>query len=178
MAVLVKGGWRVINSDMKLYLLRHAEAAEGTPDAERSLTRKGIEQSKAMGRFLAVRKVQFDAAFTSPLVRAVETAEWVLKEMDGRKKQVKLEKTDRLLNEMSWRGFEAWLKELSGFSKVLMVGHNPSLSEHLAHLLQCRSMASLTLPKGALAVVRLDGTQATLKLFITPKQTGFWEEEE
>jgi phosphohistidine phosphatase len=161
---------------MKIYLLRHAEAAEGTPDAERPLTRKGILQSKAMGQFLAARGVKFDAAFTSPLVRAVETAELVLEEMQGKKKGVKLQKTDHLLNECSTREFEAWLKDLAGFNKVLMVGHNPSLSLHLARLLHTHSPAAVTLPKGALAVVRLEGGQGVLKLFLTPKQTGLMEE--
>ncbi len=161
---------------MKIYLLRHAEAAEGTPDAERPLTQKGIAQSRAMGRFLAERGVKFDAAFTSPLVRAVETAEYVLEELQGKKKGAKLQKTDYLLNETSTRAFEAWLKELAGLNKVLMVGHNPSLSLHLARLLQTHTPATVTLPKGALAVVRLDAGQAVLKLFLTPKQTGFMEE--
>jgi phosphohistidine phosphatase len=161
---------------MKLYLLRHAEAADGVPDAERPLTAKGIAQSKAVGQFLAERGVKFDAAFTSPLVRAVETAELVLEEMQGKKKGVKLQKTDHLLNECGTREFEVWLKELARYDKVLMVGHNPTLSLHLARLLHVQSPVSVTLSKGALAVVRLEGAQAVLKLFITPKQTGFMAE--
>lgn len=161
---------------MKLYLLRHAEAADGMPDAERPLTAKGIAQSRAIGEFLAERGVKFDAAFTSPLVRAVETAELVLEELQGKKKGLPLHKTNHLLNECSTREFEAWLKELTRWDKVLLVGHNPSLSLHLARLLQVTSPVAVTLPKGALAVVRLDGAQAVLKLWITPKQTGFLDE--
>ncbi|MCX8156295.1 MAG: phosphohistidine phosphatase SixA [Verrucomicrobiae bacterium] len=161
---------------MKLYLLRHAEAAEGTPDAGRPLTQKGIAQSRAIGQFLAGRGIKLDAAFTSPLVRAVETAEYVLEELQRGKKGLKLHKTDHLLNECSTREFEAWLKELSRFDKVLMVGHNPSLSLHLARLLHVQSPATVSLPKGGLAVVRLEGAQAVLKLFLTPKQTGLLKE--
>lgn len=166
------------NCCMKLYLLRHAEAAEGSPDAKRPLTRKGIEQSKAIGRFLAARKTQFDAVFTSPLVRAVETTEYVLEMLGDRKKGVKIQKTDALLNDSTTHEFDAWLKKLTTFKKVLMVGHNPSLSLHLARWLQTRSPVSVTMSKGGLAVVKWDGPQAVLKLFITPKQTCFLEDDE
>jgi phosphohistidine phosphatase len=158
--------------------LRHAEAADGMSDDIRPLTRKGQDQACAMGTFLAERGIAFDAAFTSPLVRAVETAEIVLALTQGKKSQVKLQTTDRLLNETGARQFEAWLKELGDCKEVLLVGHNPSLTERVARLLGAQASASLDLSKGALAVVKLDrALGASLKMYLTPKQTGFMKED-
>ena len=61
--------------------MRHAHALDGDDDAARPLSPRGREQSKAMAGFLADAGVKFEAAFTSPLVRAHQTAEIVLREM-------------------------------------------------------------------------------------------------
>ncbi len=58
-----------------IWLLRHAEAEEGSPDAERPLTERGREQAVAAGRALANMGVPIHACVTSPKVRAAQTAE-------------------------------------------------------------------------------------------------------
>jgi phosphohistidine phosphatase len=60
---------------MKLYLVRHAEAAPGDPDELRPLTAEGRAQARALGEGLAGDGVRVDALLTSPLLRARETAE-------------------------------------------------------------------------------------------------------
>jgi phosphohistidine phosphatase len=57
-----------------IWLLRHGDAADGTPDAERPLTAKGEEQARNAG--LALRKlgVPIGACISSPRVRARDTA--------------------------------------------------------------------------------------------------------
>jgi phosphohistidine phosphatase len=62
---------------VRLILVRHAEAAPGTPDADRRLTPHGRDQARALGRRLADERVRPDALLTSPLARAIETAELV-----------------------------------------------------------------------------------------------------
>src|SRR2546423_15168199 len=57
-----------------IWLLRHGEAAEGSPDSERPLTAKGEEQSRAAGLALAALGAKLDACLTSPKVRAHDTA--------------------------------------------------------------------------------------------------------
>jgi phosphohistidine phosphatase len=57
-----------------LWLLRHGDAADGSPDAERPLTKKGERQSRAAGRALKRLGVEIDACLTSPKVRAADTA--------------------------------------------------------------------------------------------------------
>ncbi len=58
---------------MHLILVRHAKAAPGSPDASRPLTKSGREAAAMLGELLAERRP--DAVLTSPLRRALETAE-------------------------------------------------------------------------------------------------------
>jgi phosphohistidine phosphatase len=60
---------------MRLYLVRHAEAAPGEPDEQRRLTARGRETARALGRMLRQTGVELDAVLTSPLLRARETGE-------------------------------------------------------------------------------------------------------
>ena len=57
-----------------IWLLRHGEAADGSPDAERPLTEKGERQSRAAGAALKALGVDLAACLTSPKVRAYDTA--------------------------------------------------------------------------------------------------------
>jgi phosphohistidine phosphatase len=59
---------------VRLYIVRHAEAAPDSPDELRALTPGGHEQARALGRRLADEGVRPDAILTSPLLRARETA--------------------------------------------------------------------------------------------------------
>src|SRR3954471_21113143 len=56
-----------------IWLLRHGEAEEGSPDAERPLTDKGEHQSRAAGAALKRLGVRPDACLTSPKLRAADT---------------------------------------------------------------------------------------------------------
>jgi phosphohistidine phosphatase len=57
-----------------IWLLRHGEAADGSPDAERPLTDKGERQARAAGAALKALGVEPAVCLTSPKVRAYETA--------------------------------------------------------------------------------------------------------
>jgi phosphohistidine phosphatase SixA len=58
---------------VRLYLVRHAEAAQGEPDDLRPLTAAGRAAARALGERLAADG-RFDAVLCSPLLRARETA--------------------------------------------------------------------------------------------------------
>jgi phosphohistidine phosphatase len=60
---------------MRLYLVRHAEAAPGEPDELRPLTPEGRSQARALGERLAADGVEVDALLTSPLLRARQTGD-------------------------------------------------------------------------------------------------------
>jgi phosphohistidine phosphatase len=59
---------------MRLVLVRHAEAAPGTPDELRTLTPEGHEQARRLGDRLRADGIEPDAVLSSPLLRARETA--------------------------------------------------------------------------------------------------------
>jgi phosphohistidine phosphatase len=58
---------------MRLVLVRHAEAAPGSPDELRTLTAEGTEQARQLGDRLRAHGIEPDAVLTSPLLRARET---------------------------------------------------------------------------------------------------------
>jgi phosphohistidine phosphatase len=60
---------------MRLYLVRHAEAAPGEPDELRALTPEGRRQAQELGDRLQADGVEPDAILTSPLLRARETGD-------------------------------------------------------------------------------------------------------
>jgi phosphohistidine phosphatase len=101
-----------------LWLLRHAEAADGFPDDERPLTERGILQSEAAGRAMGRLGVHIDACLTSPKLRAVQTAELACAPLGV---DVTVERR------LSGEPFDA-LDLAAGLGDVLLVGHDPSFS--------------------------------------------------
>ncbi len=57
-----------------IWLLRHGDAAEGSPDESRPLTERGEEQARTAGLALARLGVRVELCLSSPRVRALETA--------------------------------------------------------------------------------------------------------
>ena len=154
---------------MKLYFLRHAEAVDGPDDADRPLAARGKKNAREVGRFLQRAVIEFDAAYSSPLMRAKQTAEIVLEACGS----AELEIADALLNATSPAQFEEWLKNLPEAKHVLLVGHAPSLAERVRQLLGIANTETLKLPKGGLACLETDDRRAAaLKLFVTPKLLG------
>jgi phosphohistidine phosphatase len=101
-----------------LWLLRHAEAADGTPDDERPLTDRGVRQATDAGLALAALQAQIDACLASPKVRARQTAQLACRPL-GLDVEI-----DRRL---SGEPFE--VEDLvAGRGDVLLVGHDPSFS--------------------------------------------------
>jgi phosphohistidine phosphatase len=157
---------------MRLYFLRHAEAVDGMDDAARALSARGREQSREVARLRAGGTIAFDAAYSSPLVRARQTAEIVLG-VCGTLNPDRLEIVDALLNETNARQFEGWLRGLPDAKHVLLVGHSPSLGARVRSLIGVNDETGLDLPKGGLACVKTaDGRQGELKFFVTPRILG------
>src|SRR5471030_289331 len=101
-----------------LWLLRHAEAVEGTPDDERPLTERGTMQAEAAGWALQQLGVTIDACLSSPKLRAVQTAQLACAPLGV---EVTVER--RLAGEP----FD--VSELvAGLGEVLLVGHDPSFT--------------------------------------------------
>jgi phosphohistidine phosphatase len=120
-----------------LWLLRHAEAAEGAPDDERPLTERGFQSAEAAGRALAYLGETIDACLSSPKLRAVQTAERACEPLGV---EVRIEPR------LSGEPFD--LPELTaGLGNVLLVGHDPSFSMTLHDI----TGAQARLKKGGLA---------------------------
>jgi len=120
-----------------IWLLRHGEAAEGSPDSERPLTPKGEEQSRFAGVALAKLGVTLEACLTSPKVRAYDTARLACEAL-GVEPQ----------NEPRLAGGPFDPEELAGdMETVLLVGHDPdfSMAVHKA------TGAQVRMKKGGLA---------------------------
>ena len=115
---------------MNLYLLRHAEAEPGEPDATRNLTRKGEKQVEHLAAYLRKHEVELDMAeiWHSPLVRAVQTAELLAKELDL---DLPLLEAPGLRPEEDPRPMA--LRLACARKSVLVVGHNP----HFEGLASC-----------------------------------------
>jgi phosphohistidine phosphatase len=152
---------------MMLYLMRHADAMEGADDEARPLSPKGRTQARAMGRFFKRSGIRFTSAFSSPLARARQTAELMLEScQQGAAKLVR--DAEELRNEASREQFHRWLSHLPKVDVVLMVGHMPSMSSHLAELLEGKRDGPFDLAKGAIAGIEHRGHGWCLRFFIEP----------
>jgi phosphohistidine phosphatase len=101
-----------------LWLLRHAEAADGGPDDGRPLTERGARQADAAGRALARLGTNIDVCMSSPKLRAMQTAQRACEPLG-----VEVTVEPRLAGEP----FD--VHDLTvGLGDVLLVGHDPSFS--------------------------------------------------
>jgi phosphohistidine phosphatase len=128
-----------LESARVIWLLRHGDAADGTPDAERPLTAKGEEQARNAGLALRRLDVLIDACIASPKVRARDTARLACEAFDG--------------------GLEVSIEEAlqggpfdprhvaAGLENVLLVGHDPDFSMAVHSL----TGAQVRMKKGGLA---------------------------
>ena len=126
---------------MRLYLVRHGIAVDPEdpkcpPDPKRHLTPEGIKKTRAAMRGLAAMGATVDAMFSSPYLRAAQTAE-IAADVLGFPAD-KIAATDALLPGAS---AGALLKELAkvGGDDVMCFGHAPHLDIFLAHCVGSRS---------------------------------------
>lgn len=156
---------------MIVYFLRHANAGEklATPrkDEKRGLDREGIEQCGYVGRALAALDVQVDAVISSPLKRSTQTAVLVGNEMGF---EGKLQIEPALRPEATIVDFRKLLEKYARMEAILVVGHNPNLSEFLGHIISGAGCeANIELRKGAVAKVELRRSSGSLSWCLTPK---------
>jgi len=113
----------------QLYILRHGIALpHGTPgvaDDERPLTPKGEKRIKEVGRGLAAFGLELDQIITSPLPRACRTAQIVAQELGM---VDRLETSSVLSADSDAHTIRDWLRERHP-DRLMIVGHNPSLSD-------------------------------------------------
>jgi phosphohistidine phosphatase len=156
---------------MDIYFVRHANAGEHTADPKqdekRPLDELGIKQSQDMGAALKALKVQVDVIISSPLTRATQTAAHVAQQL-GYEKSVLLDSS--LRPEGKFDKFRQLLQRQSGKTAIMVVGHNPSLSEFVSLLVSDEAANStVELKKGAVAKLELKSRKPSLQWILTPK---------
>lgn len=156
---------------MIIYFLRHASAGEhmANPkkDEKRPLDKDGIDQCGYVGRALAAMAVQVDVIISSPLKRATQTASLVGNEMGY---EGKLQIETALRPEATFADFRKLLEKYAAQESIMVVGHNPNLSQFLGTVIsESGSEASVDLKKGAVARVEMRRNSGTLQWAITPK---------
>ncbi len=153
---------------MLLALMRHGEAESkkpGVPDSERSLTQDGRTQVAKVARVLGLRPKY---VFSSPLKRALETAE-IVAEILGVSEI--LQRNELLPEYFDLDSLRCLLNSMSIDDKdaILLVGHSPSLEEVIQELL---GGFRIYLSPGALACLEVrypDLSGSSLKLYLRPE---------
>jgi len=128
---------------MKLYLVRHAEAIErggNVPDAIRYLTPEGRRFFRKTVKRLIRQGALPDCICSSPLVRAVQTAE-ILAEGFGFRGPLIV--TETLAPGFGRAGLKSILSKCKDSKEVALVGHEPDLGDLLSSLLSLRETCSL-----------------------------------
>jgi len=164
---------------MKLYLLRHGDAADHGDsrypnDADRPLTVKGVQRTRLLAHALRQWEISFDVILTSPLVRARQTAEAIAR---GLNLHGRLELTDHLAPSGDVERLVYHLNKLRPVpASVLLVGHEPYLSSLVSLLCTGGSHLSLSLKKGGLCRLEVEALRcsrcAILEWLLAPRLLG------
>jgi phosphohistidine phosphatase len=162
---------------VNLYVLRHAEAVpRGTPgyrkDSDRPLIKDGVSTMRRAAKGMRRLKLDFDLILSSPYLRARTTAE-ITADVLGVKK--KLAFSNYLACDGDLRKLVAELnRDYPSRNSILLVGHEPYLSDLICTLIGCQSGTALTLKKGALCKLSVDtlrfGPCARLDWLLAPRQ--------
>jgi phosphohistidine phosphatase len=147
----------------QLWLLRHGEAEphDSAPDAERRLTPRGERQARTAGRALAALGLEFQMVFTSPKVRARDTARLACEALAA----------EPIEHEDLAEGFDAsdaleLMAAAGDDMRILLVGHEPDFSQVVHDLTGGR----IALKKGGVAAIALDGSSGRLVALLRPRE--------
>jgi phosphohistidine phosphatase len=156
---------------MIIYFLRHASAGQpmNNPkkDEKRALDEVGVEQCGNVGRTLAALDVQVDVILSSPLKRAAQTASLVGNELSY---EGKLQLEDALRPNASFADFRKLLDKYAKHDAIMVVGHNPNLSQFLGRCIsETGCEATVELKKGAIAKIETGRNSSALHWCLTPK---------
>lgn len=153
---------------MRIYFFRHALAEDNADgklaDAERQLTAKGVARTEQAARFLDALGVRPGVLYTSPLVRAVETANIL-----GERLRLAVKVAPALAPGFNAEALEALLPGMGDDDEVMLVGHEPDFSSTITAL---TGLGRVVVKKGGLARVDVVATaplRGSLVWLLTPK---------
>jgi phosphohistidine phosphatase len=162
---------------MNLYILRHASAGlkrtKPLLDIKRPLDKDGKGQCLQLAHVLNALKTSFDLVVSSPLKRSQQTAQLIATETGY---EQKILVTPSLAPAATFAQFQRLLRECTSFENVLIVGHNPNLTQFLGHLLgvgtaddPATAPPRIRLRKGTLARINLTRGTAVLQSLLDPR---------
>jgi phosphohistidine phosphatase len=147
----------------QLWLLRHGEAVphDSKPDQERELTARGERQAVAAGAALARLGVEFSACYSSPKIRARDTAKLACEALN----------VDPVEEDSLSEGFDrddalTLLYAHGDDAKVLVVGHDPDFSQVVHDFTGGR----VDFKKGGLAAIEVERGSSELKVLLRPRE--------
>ena len=161
------------NTEMVIYFLRHANAGQkhfssAEKDAKRPIDKIGEEQSHDVGRALAYIGVRVNVIISSPLTRAMQTASIVAGQLGHEEKIVQ----DKALRpEATFEEFKALLNRHKDKLAIMVVGHDPSMTQFVNRVLSGgRPMAAIEMKKAGVAKIDMELRRpAVLRWCMTPK---------
>lgn len=160
----------------RIYLVRHGVAedySDSGRDFDRRLTAQGHEKMGRVARGLGALEVKVDVLVSSPLVRAIETADGLAEEFAAARREV----WDELACGVDEIALTARLAETDPGGNVMLVGHEPDIGELLSYWLTGRMGGFYTrVRKGSVSCLQAgalppDGA-ATFEWMMTSKQLG------
>jgi phosphohistidine phosphatase len=150
---------------LRIFLVRHADAdaeiPEGLSDEARTLTAKARATATSHFAALVERMAPLSLVLTSPLVRAVQTAQ-ILASVAHHEGSLRSHRS--LLPDMPVGAVEPVLDEHADQNLVL-VGHQPSMGALASHLLGMQSFPKPVHPGTVIALERTDSTSPARLLF-------------
>lgn len=163
---------------MNLFLLRHGVAVERDPqsfpdDSRRPLTLKGEDRIRLVCDAMQALELSFDRILASPFLRSRQTAEIVAGSLGLRRA---LEFRDELTPTGDFKALLRFINRLTPAPEnLLLVGHEPYLSQLLSVLISGQPDAVIDLKKNGLAKIEVTqrlkpGRCATLNWLLTPRQ--------
>jgi phosphohistidine phosphatase len=158
---------------MNLFIFRHASAGvrRSNPllDVKRPLDKDGKRHCLLLAHTLNALNIQFDLVVSSALKRSVQTASLVGTET-GYENQILI--SNALAPEANFRDFQRLLSECRDYENLLVVGHNPNLTQFLAAMLvpsSATTFPQVRLRKGSIARLSLTRAPATLTWLLDPR---------
>ncbi len=147
----------------QLWLLRHGEAVphDSKPDADRELTPRGERQATAAGAALARLGIEFAACYTSPKVRARDTARLACRALN-----IEPAEAESLANGFDREAALELLHAHDDGDRILVVGHEPSFSQAVFDFTGGR----VDFKKGGIAAVRVEHGGGELLVLLRPRE--------
>jgi phosphohistidine phosphatase len=158
---------------MEIFILRHGDANSNSKkiidDSKRALTDAGIKEIENVSRLFAEFDIEISHVFSSPLKRAMQTSEIILRDQ----KKAKLSELAELKPEGSPEEICKKIIRQSD-SSILIVGHIPLLIETINYICsQKQNACEISLKTGGLAKIKINAVeprlQGQLEWLLTPK---------